>query len=72
MEIESESTRQQSLEKSFWKRIRTCCETEYVMMMMMMMMIIIIIIIPLRSLFNAPMNLKMALSLFTFLLVILN
>jgi len=72
MEIESESTRQQSLEKSFWKRIRTCCETEYVMMMMMMMMMIIIIIIPLRSLFNAPMNLKMALSLFTFLLVILN
>jgi len=73
MEFESGSTRQQSLGNSFWKRIQTSCNSEYVMIMMMMMIIIIIIIIiTLRSLFTAPMNLKMALSLCIFLLVTLS
>jgi hypothetical protein len=59
LEIESGRTRQQSLENSFWKRIRTSCKPEYVLLLLM--------IITLRSLFIAPMNLKITLSLFSFL-----
>ena len=41
LDIERGSTRSQSVENSFWKRLWTCRKADYRMMMMMMMMMTI-------------------------------
>ena len=53
--IERGSTRLPSLKTSLWKRLQTCCKTDYMIMMMMMMMMMVMIC---TKIFNSKNRLK--------------